>query len=76
MTVDVCNDYALQRWVLGWGSGATVVAPAALRADIAAEFERSAEKYQASLRLMEPPMSYVDNGRPARGRARSRRRVS
>src|SRR5688500_6546828 len=24
MTMDVCNDYALQRWILSWGVGATV----------------------------------------------------
>ncbi len=76
MTMDVCNDYALQRWILGWGAGATVVAPDSLRADVGAEFDRCAEKYQSSLRLMEPLMSYADRVTPARGKARSRRRVS
>ena len=49
MTMDVCNDYGLHRCVLGWGSGATVVAPASLAEAITGEFENAATVYQLRL---------------------------
>lgn len=49
MTMSVCNDYALQRWVLSWGKGAIVVAPKALAQTVTAELENAATLYQLRL---------------------------
>lgn len=46
MTLSVCNDYALRRWVQGWGAGAVVLAPRSLASGLAAEFENAATNYQ------------------------------
>ena len=35
LTLDVCNDYALRAWILGFGADAKVIAPASLARDIA-----------------------------------------
>jgi predicted DNA-binding transcriptional regulator YafY len=35
LTLNVCNDYALRAWILGFGADARVVAPAALAKEIA-----------------------------------------
>jgi len=43
----VCNDKPLRAWILGFGAGARVVMPAALAADIAAEFERARQRHAA-----------------------------
>lgn len=44
MSMDVCHDWALRSWILGWGPFARVVTPAGLaqeiKADLAAAFAR------------------------------------
>ena len=35
LTLNVCNDYALRAWILGFGADARVIAPASLARDIA-----------------------------------------
>jgi predicted DNA-binding transcriptional regulator YafY len=49
MTMSVCNDYALQRWILSWGRGGVVVAPRALAQTITAELENAASLYHPRL---------------------------
>src|SRR6266498_1319222 len=34
LSLDVCHDWALRNWILGWGPSARVVSPAALASDI------------------------------------------
>lgn len=46
MTMDVCNDYALQRWVLSFGSGAVVVEPLSLANRVADELEQGLTAYR------------------------------
>jgi len=75
MTMDVCNDYALQRWILGWGAGATVVAPADLAAAVRSELVKGAANYPITLSVLESPTAYADLP-PARQRPRGRRRAS
>jgi predicted DNA-binding transcriptional regulator YafY len=45
VTLDVCDDWALRRWILGFGSAAKVLSPARLAAEIAQETARAAERY-------------------------------
>jgi hypothetical protein len=40
--MNVCHDWALRSWILGWGPFATVVAPAALAARCAPTSKRPA----------------------------------
>jgi proteasome accessory factor B len=42
VSLEVCNDWALRRWILSFGSLARVVAPASLAAEIQAELARAA----------------------------------
>ena len=46
LTLDVSDDWALRRWILGFGSAARVVKPARLVGEIAAEAERSLQRYE------------------------------
>jgi predicted DNA-binding transcriptional regulator YafY len=46
LTLDVSDDWALRRWILGFGSTARVVKPARLVGEIAAETARSLERYE------------------------------
>jgi len=75
MTMNVCNDYALQRWVLSFGSGATVVAPADLAAGVRSESEKTAANYTVAFSVLESPTIYAARA-PARQRPRGRRRAS
>ena len=43
LTLDVCNDWALKSWVLGFGGLATVISPPTLQAEIVAELEAARE---------------------------------
>jgi predicted DNA-binding transcriptional regulator YafY len=45
LTLDVCNDWALRSWILGFGNGARVIAPDALAAQIKDEAERVRSLY-------------------------------
>jgi predicted DNA-binding transcriptional regulator YafY len=45
LTLDVCNDWALKSWVLGFGGLATVVGPSTLRDDITNELEAARGNY-------------------------------
>ena len=45
LTLDVCNDWALKSWVLGFGGLATVISPPSLAAEIIAELDAARGKY-------------------------------
>ena len=45
LTLDVCNDWALKSWVLGFGGHATVISPPSLAAEIIAELEAARGNY-------------------------------
>ena len=45
LTMDVCHDWALRHWILGWGNRATVVAPATLAQELGTEFASAAARY-------------------------------
>jgi proteasome accessory factor B len=45
MTLDVCHDWALRSWILGWGPYARVVAPEGLARQIAADLHTAAARY-------------------------------
>ncbi len=51
LTLNVCNDYALRAWILGFGAGARVVSPAALVEDILEALEAARLKYATSRRM-------------------------
>jgi len=60
MTVNVCNDYALRRWVLSWGDGAVVLSPKSLAEAVTAEFENAATTYRLRLGGIEAREVYGD----------------
>ena len=45
LSLEVCNDWALRSWILGFGPLARVIAPASLKAQIRDEIERAREAY-------------------------------
>jgi predicted DNA-binding transcriptional regulator YafY len=45
LSLDVCNDWALRSWILGFGPLARVIAPASLKAQIKDEVDRASERY-------------------------------
>ena len=45
LTMNVCHDWALRSWILGWGPFATVVAPAALAREVHADLEAASLRY-------------------------------
>ena len=45
LTLDVCNDWALKSWVLGFGALVTVVSPASLATEMVAELEGARNNY-------------------------------
>jgi predicted DNA-binding transcriptional regulator YafY len=45
LSLDVCNDWALRSWILGFGPLARVIAPASLKGQIKDEIERASERY-------------------------------
>ena len=47
LTLDVCNDWALKSWVLGFGGLATVILPSTLQAEILAELDAARGNYSA-----------------------------
>ena len=46
LTMNVCNDWALRSWILGWGPFARVVSPPALAAAIQADLESARALYE------------------------------
>ena len=46
MTLDVSNDWALRSWLLGFGAGVRVIAPASLAETMARELARALERYR------------------------------
>jgi proteasome accessory factor B len=50
VTLDVCDDWALRRWILGFGSAAKVLAPPQLADEIARETARTAQLYEKRTR--------------------------
>jgi predicted DNA-binding transcriptional regulator YafY len=44
--MDVCHDWALRSWILGWGPLARVVVPAALAREIASELQSAVNQYR------------------------------
>ena len=45
LSLNVCHDWALRNWILGWGPYARVVAPAALAEDIRSDLAAAAARY-------------------------------
>ena len=45
LSLDVCHDWALRNWILGWGPFARVVSPAALAVEIQADLNAAAARY-------------------------------
>lgn len=45
LSLDVCHDWALRNWILGWGPFARVVSPAALADEIQADLNAAAARY-------------------------------
>jgi len=58
LQMDVCDDYALRQWVLGFGRLARVVSPAALAAAILDELEGARERYQPAFEFDVPPARF------------------
>jgi predicted DNA-binding transcriptional regulator YafY len=71
MTMDVCNDYALQRWVLSWGAGATIVAPDSLAGELQSELTRASRLYSKKDMLLGPIIASRTSGIRRRGRRAS-----
>jgi proteasome accessory factor B len=46
LTMDVCHDWALRSWILGWGPFARVVTPMTLAREVAADLEAARAQYQ------------------------------
>ena len=45
LSLDVCHDWALRNWILGWGPFARVVSPPALAGEIQADLNAAAARY-------------------------------
>ena len=45
LSLDVCHDWALRNWILGWGAFARVISPAALADEIRADLNAAAARY-------------------------------
>ena len=45
LSLDVCHDWALRNWILGWGPFARVVSPAALADEIQSDLNAAAARY-------------------------------
>ncbi len=56
VTLNVCNDYALRAWILGFGAGARVISPSALLENIIRQLEASRLQYVRPGRLARAEM--------------------
>ncbi|MGE0445724.1 MAG: helix-turn-helix transcriptional regulator [Vicinamibacterales bacterium] len=45
LTLNVCHDWALRSWILGWGGFARVVSPATLARDVRADLTKAMRHY-------------------------------
>jgi proteasome accessory factor B len=45
LAMDVCHDWALRSWILGWGPFARVTTPASLAREVAADLDTAREQY-------------------------------
>lgn len=63
MRLDVSIDPPLRRWILGFGSLARVLAPAALVEEISGELRQARDRYETRPRMAR--MRLDDGGRPA-----------
>ncbi len=50
LTLDVCNDWALKSWVLGFGGLATVISPSTLQAEIVAALDAARGSYSLKIK--------------------------
>ena len=48
LTMNVCHDWALRSWVLGWGAFARVISPPALAGEIKTDLQTAAARYGRS----------------------------
>ena len=48
LAMDVCHDWALRSWILGWGAFACVVSPTSLAREVAADLEAARGRYEES----------------------------
>jgi len=46
LTLQVCNDWALRSWILGWGAFARVVEPASLAAELLRDLAATVTRYE------------------------------
>jgi predicted DNA-binding transcriptional regulator YafY len=46
LAMNVCHDWALRSWILGWGGFAKVVAPRQLAREIRADLKAAIDRYQ------------------------------
>jgi hypothetical protein len=65
LTMDVCDDYTLRSWILSFGRGARVLAPAALVEWSSEELAEAGRQYGAGGQLpafaddMQPPLPFA-----------------
>ena len=45
LAMDVCHDWALRSWILGWGRFARVLTPAALADELRSDLQAASERY-------------------------------
>jgi len=62
LTLEVCRDWALLTWILGWGAHARVLAPSALAEEILAQLDEARDGYVPKLafetsRALLPPQA-------------------
>ena len=55
LSLDVCNDWALRSWILGFGPLARVVSPPELASQILDEINRARSHYVPGLDFELPP---------------------
>lgn len=54
LSMQVCHDWALRNWILGWGPFGRVVAPPSLAADVRADLAAAVAQYDGA--AMAPPL--------------------
>jgi predicted DNA-binding transcriptional regulator YafY len=59
LTLNVCNDYALRAWILGFGASARAVSPPSLIDAIARELDGARLHYRSRMRMLKSPMQRV-----------------
>jgi len=65
MRLCVCNDRPLRTWILGFGAGARVVAPAALAREIAGEHRAAHDRYATARKVKTLKMTLEGAGTSA-----------